>query len=61
MVNNLIIRVAAKRCCINFSLIKELAEYEKLSDQISTTESQLENTLLVMKILLKYLLQKSKE
>ncbi len=46
MVNNLIIRVAAKKDVASiFSLIKELAEYEKLSDQISTTESQLENTL----------------
>lgn len=46
MVNNLIIRVAAKKDVASiFSLIKELAEYEKLSDQISTSESQLENTL----------------
>ena len=28
-----------------FSLIKELAEYEKLSDQISTTEKELKETL----------------
>lgn len=30
---------------IIFSLIKELAEYEKLSDQISTSEKQLRETL----------------
>lgn len=30
---------------IIFALIKELADYEKLSDQISTSEEQLKNTL----------------
>lgn len=30
---------------IMFALIKELADYEKLSDQISTSEEQLKNTL----------------
>ncbi|MFZ1517417.1 MAG: GNAT family N-acetyltransferase [Ignavibacteriaceae bacterium] len=46
MVNKLIIRIAEKKDVASiFSLIKELAEYEKLSDQISTSESQLENTL----------------
>lgn len=46
MENKLFIRFAKKEDVGSiFSLIKELAEFEKLSDQISTSESELEKTL----------------
>ncbi len=46
MDNKIFIRTAdEKDVPVIFSLIKELAEYEKLSDQISTSEKQLRETL----------------
>lgn len=46
MDSKIFIRTADKKDVpVIFSLIKELAEYEKLSDQISTSEKQLRETL----------------
>lgn len=46
MDNKILIRAAKEEDTpAIFSLIKELAEFEKLSDQIETTENELRNTL----------------
>ncbi|MFZ2864900.1 MAG: GNAT family N-acetyltransferase, partial [Ignavibacteriaceae bacterium] len=46
MTNNLIIRFAEKSDTpIIFSLIKQLAEYEKLSDKVITTEERIKQSI----------------
>lgn len=46
MTNNLIIRFAEKSDTpIIFSLIKQLAEYEKLSDKVKTTEEKIKQSI----------------
>ena len=47
MDNNILIRTAEEKDIpVIFSLIIELAEYEKLADQIETAEEELKKTLL---------------